>query len=39
MNADQLQHFSFFKDKLTGMITSETAALKKMEGSNIEIIN
>lgn len=28
-----------FKDKLTGLIASETAALKKLEGSNLDVIN
>ena len=31
--------FCVFKDKIIGMISNESEALKKMEGSNLEIIN
>jgi hypothetical protein len=34
-----VEHFCYFKDKLFGIITAESAELKKMEGSNLEIIN
>jgi hypothetical protein len=39
LSDDHLEHFSYFKDKLFGMIATESADLKKMEGSNLEIIN
>lgn len=39
LSPDQLEHFSLFKDKLFGIITAESAELKKMEGSNLEVIN
>jgi hypothetical protein len=39
INEDLLENFIYFRDRLTGMISTETAALKKMEGNNLEIIN
>lgn len=39
LSEDQLEHFSYFKDKLFAMITADSTDLEKMEGSNLEIIN
>jgi chromosome segregation ATPase len=39
INEDMLESFIFFRDRISGMITTETTALKKMEGSNLEVIN
>lgn len=39
LSEDQVEHFAYFKDKLFGIITTESADLKKMEGNNLEVIN
>jgi chromosome segregation ATPase len=39
LSEDQVEHFAFFKEKLFGIITAESADLKKMEGSNLDVIN
>lgn len=39
ISGDLLESFIEFSDRISGMITTESTALKKMEGGNLEVIN
>lgn len=39
LNEDMLESFIIHRERITAMIGNENAGLKKMEGSNLEVIN